>query len=120
VSCQGGSPILDEIASAHKAYGEALGITVVKVAAEGPAVRVARDNAIDLVRSYVLRVAALVRKSDPNTETLAQRLLAPLVTWRDKPVKAAAAEAAAPAVTEPAAPAVATNQAAATGSDTTD
>jgi hypothetical protein len=67
-----------------------------KVAAESPAVRVARDNAIDLVRSYVLRVAALVRKSDPNTEALAQRLLAPLVTWRERPAKAAATDPAAP------------------------
>jgi len=117
ITLLGGKPFLDEITSAHKAYGEALGITVVKVAAESPAVRVARDNAIDLVRSYVLRVAALVRKSDPNTEALAQRLLAPLVNWRDRPAKAATA---APAVTEPEAPAIATDQGAATGSDTTD
>ena len=120
ITLLGGKPFLDEIASAHKAYGEALGITVVKVAVESPAVRVARDNAIDLVRAYVLRVAALVRRSDPNTEALAQRLLAPLVNWRDRPVKAAAAEAAAPAVTEPTAPTIAADQAASTGSDTTD
>jgi hypothetical protein len=120
ITLLGGKPFLDEIASAHKAYGEALGITVVKVAPEGPAVRVARDNALDLVRSYVLRVAALVRKSAPETEALAQRLLAPLVTWRDRPVKAAAAEAAAPAVIEAPAPVIATDQGVATGSDTTD
>jgi hypothetical protein len=89
----GGQPFLDQIASAHKAYGEALGITVVKVPLEGPAVRGARDTAIDVIRAYVLRVAALVRKSAPETEALAQRLLAPLVTWRERPVKAAAAEA---------------------------
>ncbi len=98
----GGKPFLDEITSAHKAYGEALGITVVKLAPESPAVRVARDNAIDLIRSYVLRVAALVRKSDPQTEALSQRLLAPLVHWRDRPAKAAVTDpVAAPA---PAAP----------------
>ena len=85
----GGKPFLDEITSAHKAYGEALGITIVKLAPESPAVRVARDNAIDLIRSYVLRVAALVRRSDPQTEALSQRLLAPLVNWRDRPAKAA-------------------------------
>ena len=98
----GGKPFLDEIASAHKAYGEALGITLVKLAPESPAIRVARDNAIDLIRSYVLRVAALVRKSDPQTEALSQRLLAPLVHWRDRPAKAA--------VTDPAVPPIPTAQ----------
>lgn len=88
----GGKPFLDEITSAHKAYGEALGITAVKVAPESPAIRVARDNATDVIRSYVLRVAALVRKSDPQTEALSQRLLAPLVNWRARPAKAAEAE----------------------------
>ena len=104
----GGEPFLDEIASAHKAYGAALGITAVKPTIESPAIRVARDNAIDLVRSYVLRVAALVRKSDPETEALSRRLLAPLITWRDRPVKSAAAEPApAHAVISPVAPSAA-------------
>jgi hypothetical protein len=60
----GGKPFLDEVATAHKAYGVALGITAVKLAPESPAIREARDTAIYLIRSYVLRVAALVRKSD--------------------------------------------------------
>ena len=48
----------------------------------------------------MLRVAALVRKSDPQAEALSQRLLAPLVNWRDRPAKAAmTAPAAAPAPT---------------------
>jgi hypothetical protein len=99
----GGKAFLDEITSAHKAYGKALGITVAKLAPESPAIRVARDNALDVIRSYVLRVAALVRKSDPQTEALAQRLLAPLVNWRDRPAKAAVVDPV--AVPAPIAPA---------------
>lgn len=94
----GGKLFLDEVATAHKAYGVALGITAVKLAPESPAIREARDTAIDLIRSYVLRVAALVRKSDPQTEALSQRLLAPLVNWRDRPAKAAVTDQAAPSI----------------------
>jgi hypothetical protein len=94
----GGQPFLDHLAVAHKAYGEALGITTVKAAVETPAIRVARDAAVEVVRGYVLRVAALVRKSDPQSEALSQRLLAPIVNWRDVPAKPdAAADPAAPA-----------------------
>jgi hypothetical protein len=94
----GGKPFLDHLAVAHKAYGEALGITTVKATVESPAIRVARDAAVEVLRGYVLRVAALVRKSDPQSEALSQRLLAPIVNWRDSPAKAgAAADPAAPA-----------------------
>lgn len=94
----GGKPFLAHLAVAHKAYGEALGITTVNQVVETPAIRVARDAAVDVIRGYVLRVAALVRKSDPQSEALSQRLLAPLVNWRDSPAKAGA-------TTDPAAPA---------------
>ncbi len=88
----GGQPFLDEVAIAHKAYGVALGITAVKIVPESPAIREARDSAIDLIRSYVLRVAALVRRNDPQSEALSQRLLAPLVNWRDRPTKGVVGE----------------------------
>jgi hypothetical protein len=38
----------------------------------------------------VLRVTAYVRKKDPQTGALAERLLAPIVNWRDKPARAEA------------------------------
>jgi hypothetical protein len=38
-------------------------------------------------------------KSDPQTEALSQRLLAPLVNWRDRPAKPVAADPATPTVT---------------------
>lgn len=102
----GGKPFLDHLATAHKAYGEALGITAVKQVVESPAIRVARDAAADVIRGYVLRVVALVRKSDPETEALSQRLLAPIVHWRESPAKASApVDPVATAQTMPASPA---------------
>ena len=96
----GGRPFLDHLAIAHKAYGEALGITAVKQVVETPAIRVARDAAVEVIRGYVLRVVALVRKSDPEAEALSQRLLAPIVNWRESPAKAGASvDPAAPAAT---------------------
>jgi hypothetical protein len=100
----GGKPFLDELRIAHKAYGEALGITAVKQASETPALREARDTATDVVRAYVLRVSANVRKKDPESAALAQRLLAPLVNWKDRPARvSASSEPSAPAA--PVAPA---------------
>ncbi len=102
----GGKPFLDHLAIAHTAYGEALGITAVKQVVETPAIRVARDAAVEVIRGYVLRVVALVRKSDPEAEALSQRLLAPIVNWRESPAKAGApVDPVAPAETAPPVPA---------------
>ncbi len=101
----GGKPFLAHLAVAHKAHGDALGITTVNAIVETPAIRVARDAAVDVIRGYVLHVAALVRKSDPQSEAPSQRLLAPLINWRDVLPKAGiSANPVAPAP----APAVAT------------
>jgi hypothetical protein len=90
----GGKPFLDELERAHKAYGEALGITTVKTSPEAPALREARDAALDAVREYVLRVTAHVRKKDPQTTALAERLLAPLSVWKDRAARASGQPAA--------------------------
>ncbi|MRG94028.1 hypothetical protein [Polyangium spumosum] len=87
----GGKPFLDELVLAHEAYGEALGITKAKPAAEPPVVGKAQSAALDALRSYVLRVAAYVRESEPATAELAERLLAPLTQWKERPRKRAAA-----------------------------
>jgi len=84
----GGKPFLDELAVAHEAYGEALGITVVKPVVDSPAIREALTDAIDELRGYVLTVSSLVKKKDATTAAMAARLLAPLIHWRDSPVKA--------------------------------
>ncbi|MRG92790.1 hypothetical protein [Polyangium spumosum] len=83
----GGKPFLDELAFAHTAYGEALGITKPRPTPEPPGVRKAQGEALDALRSYVLRVAAHVREGEPQTAALAERLLAPLAQWRDRPAK---------------------------------
>ncbi len=101
----GGEPFLLELASAHKAYGEALGITTPKAQAESPALREAKGAAVEVLRDYVLRVSAHVRKKDPTTGELAARLLAPLTNWRDRPTQAASdIDAPTPVVTPPVAP----------------
>jgi hypothetical protein len=81
----GGQRFLDELHAAHAAYGEALGITVVKK--KLPPLREAFDAATDALRSYVLRVAALVRKEEPESAALAERLLLPLLAYKNKPAK---------------------------------
>jgi hypothetical protein len=83
----GGKPFLDELRAAHAAYGEALGITTIKPTPEPPRLRAARDAAAEVVRGYVMRVSGHVRAKDPTTRALADRLLAPLVNWRDVPTQ---------------------------------
>ncbi|MDI1448405.1 hypothetical protein [Polyangium sp. 6x1] len=86
----GGKPFLDELTLAHEAYGEALGITKARPVSELPGVGKAQATALDVLRSYVLRVAAYVRESEPATAALAERLLAPLAQWKERPRKRAA------------------------------
>lgn len=93
ISELGGKALLSELRYVHKAYGEALGITSVKATVEPPAVGEAREAAVEALRGYVLRVSAQVRKSRPETRQLADRLLAPLIAWRDQPVGASEADA---------------------------
>jgi hypothetical protein len=83
----GGGPFLEELKTAHKVYGEILGITVTRPTTEPLALREAFDAAHEALRSYVLRVSAHVRKSDPSSAELASRLLSPLVHWKDRPNK---------------------------------
>jgi hypothetical protein len=85
----GGSPFLAELEIAHAAYGAALGITAVKAAPEAPAIRATYEAALEVIRAYVLRVTAHVRRSDPSTAELSARLLAPLTTWKDRAPRAA-------------------------------
>jgi hypothetical protein len=80
----GGKSFLDEIKAAHKVYGEVLGITAVKSVQDTPALREARDGALDVVRAYVLGVSAHARKKDAPSAELAERLLAPLSQWKDR------------------------------------
>jgi hypothetical protein len=77
----GGGPILDQLASAHAAYGKALGITAAKVAPESPAIRAGLLRLQDALRRYVVRVVATMERDDPTSEAFAARLLAPIEEW---------------------------------------
>ncbi len=98
----GGKPFLDELDFAHEGYGEAVGATVVKPVPETPAVRQMLDEARDELRAYVLAVSSQVKKKDPATQATADRLLAPLIHWKDAPTKPD--DTAAPPAPPPVAP----------------
>ena len=79
----GGKPFLDELDFAHEAYGKALGITEAKPVVESPAIRDALDDVKHELRAYVLAVSSQVKRKEPATQALADRLLAPLIHWKE-------------------------------------
>lgn len=88
----GGGPFLDALRLTHEAYGEALGITKAReVAEDEPGLRAMTAEITGALRDYVLQVTAMVRKSDPNSREIAQKLLAPIDNWRKRSVRRAAA-----------------------------
>lgn len=89
ISKMGGKAFLDELDFAHKAYGLAVGTTGVKPALESPAMRIALDNARHDLRAYILAVSSHVKRQEPATQALADRLLAPLVSWKDNASRSA-------------------------------
>ncbi len=91
IKALGGQMFLDHLTTAHKAYGEALGKTKVRAKIE-PAVGAAREAAHESLRTYVLQVTSLVKKKDPTTQDLADRLLAPLRQLKERKHKASDAE----------------------------
>lgn len=80
----GGKPFLVHVARCHRAYGEALHITGPRDGAAGAgsdpdaAVRQSLDATHLAVREYVAHVAAMVRRTDHETVTMAAVLLEPL------------------------------------------
>lgn len=77
----GGKPILDQLLSAHKAYGESLGITV-----EGQDPNIGLREPlmafIRYLRAYVVAVTAHTDPDSPTSGALADSLLAPLHKWQ--------------------------------------
>ena len=78
----GGKPFLVNLARCHRAYGEALHITSPRDGDTGAdpdaAVRRSLDATHLAVREYVAHVAAMVRRTDNETITMAAILLEPL------------------------------------------
>jgi len=96
----GGAPFLADLRRAHKAYGQALGVTEAK-GAPSPAhqIREARDVVLDDIRVYAAQIVASVTRRNPASEQVAQTLLRLLSTWPTRRSAAAAPEESpAPAV----------------------
>jgi hypothetical protein len=77
----GGKPLLDQLLTAHQAYGQSLGIT-----AEGQDPNVGLREPLlafnRYLRAYVVAVTAHTDPDDPTSGALADTLLAPLHRWQ--------------------------------------
>lgn len=93
----GGSELLEELRAAHKATGEAAGITVAKAQAAAPALRERLDAVKKDMRNFVLQVVANASDVDtPDAWALAERLLAPLADYTPPEVTRSAPEKSEP------------------------
>ncbi|WP_437675732.1 hypothetical protein [Sorangium sp. So ce131] len=83
IEALGGKRFLAALEAAHAAYGKALGVTApAAIAAEAPpSVREALDAFTEALRAYVIKVMGAVEPDEPETQELADKLLAPLVGW---------------------------------------
>lgn len=79
----GGAALLREVRAVHDQYGEAFHITVAAPAGkpETPGVARAVTDAAAAAREYIAAVIGSVRRADPRTRALADRLLAPLAHY---------------------------------------
>jgi len=89
----GGGAFIKNLQTAHKDYGEALGITAApkETAPKTSFVREPFNQFIAALRPYVLRVLAYVDDEHPETAELAEALLAPLARWHSRPARPALA-----------------------------
>ncbi|WP_437826259.1 hypothetical protein [Sorangium sp. So ce1153] len=108
IEALGGKRFLAALEAAHAAYGKALGVTAPAAAAAGapPSVREALDAFTEALRAYVIKVMGAVEPDEPETQELADRLLAPLASWSVGPSGRGAARKNGKPEGEPAAPGV--------------
>ncbi|WP_437933505.1 hypothetical protein [Sorangium sp. So ce341] len=83
IEALGGKRFLAALEAAHAAYGKALGVTAPAAAAAAapPSVREALDAFTEALRAYVIKVMGAVEPDEPETQELADKLLAPLAGW---------------------------------------
>ncbi|WP_441285633.1 hypothetical protein ACSRUE_24050 [Sorangium sp. KYC3313] len=83
IEALGGKRFLSALEAAHIAYGKALGVTApaATAAAAPPSVRDALAAFTEALRAYVIKVMGSVEPDEPETQELADRLLAPLASW---------------------------------------
>ncbi len=90
----GGEAFLKTIRAAHKAYGEALGLTKAKTEVAQPSLREPLDAFLAALRVVIVRVSAHSDPDVPGSAELAKRLLGPVTQWRSASAQAAGAEQA--------------------------
>jgi hypothetical protein len=77
-----GKQFLPALKEAHANYGRALGMSEPLTDVPGvPQVRGAFDLFIKALRDYVVKVVASVEEDEPNTQLVADALLAPIEAW---------------------------------------
>ena len=86
----GGEAFLTTIKVAHKAYGEALGLTKVKAEVTQPSLRDPLDAFLAALRVYVVRVSAHADPDEPGSAELTKKLLGPVTSWRSAATQSAA------------------------------
>jgi len=101
----GGAKILTTLRAAHKAYGDAVGITEIQPTDEEKAsLRAALGEVVEALRHYVVQVSATVRRKSPKTVERAAKLLAPITEWQRPGGKAKGVEEPEPPQAPPPAP----------------
>ncbi|MGI5864465.1 MAG: hypothetical protein ACOX6T_20780 [Myxococcales bacterium] len=75
----GGQPFVTRLRAAHQNLGEVLGMQK-----ERPELRESLESFCGALRSYIMHVAVYAESEEPGAEELAEKLLAPVVTWKNK------------------------------------
>jgi len=95
----GGGAFVASLRRAHKAYGQALGVTEAKDAPlPVPQIREARDAVLDDIRVYAAQIVGSVTRKNPASEDVAEALLRPIAAW---PVRRAGSAVAADGAPSP-------------------
>lgn len=79
----GAAPMLALLRQVHVLYGQVTGATRA-AAPPSPQVRARLDALLDSIRHYVAAVVGSVRRREPATKELADKLLQPLADWESK------------------------------------
>jgi hypothetical protein len=86
VEALGGGIFIEALTKAHIAYGKALGMTApLTPGPTPPSIRGALDGFTAALRTYIIKVMGHVEEDEPETEVLAEKLLAPLAAWEVVP-----------------------------------
>lgn len=87
IDALGGRTFVESIQRAHKDYGDVLGLSkALEDPVEEEGIRDAVSKLMGALRTYVLQVSAMARKSDPSSQALVDKLLSPIIHWQSSAV----------------------------------